>query len=182
MDHATDLPLQPHLAATGDLQGPRHRPRLVAGLLVLEGGHGVGDDAAAGLEVRDAPFQERGAQRYAGVEAAVHAVVAGGTGVGAAAGGLQLVDDLHRPHLRRPRDGPGGKGGGEGVEGGEIAPQIPFDGRDDVHDVRVALYLHKAGELDRADLAHAPEVVAPEVNEHDVLGPLLLVGEEFFGQ
>ena len=51
-----------------------------------------------------------------------------------------------------------------------------------MHDVRVALYLHKARELHGADLAHPPEVVAPEVNEHYVLGPFFLVGEELFGQ
>src|SRR5215211_3185959 len=78
--------LQPHLAASSNLQRLLHRPGLVAGLLVLQGGHGVGDDPAAGLEVSRSFHEERGAQGYAGVEAAVHAVVAGGAGVGAAAG------------------------------------------------------------------------------------------------
>ena len=34
---------------------------------------------------------------------------------------------------------------------------------------------------DRPVLAHAAEVVAPEVDEHHVLGALLLVGEQVLG-
>jgi hypothetical protein len=51
-----------------------------------------------------------------------------------------------------------------------------------VHDVGVALDLHETGELDGTHLAHAPEVVAPEVDEHHVLGPLLLVREQLLRQ
>ena len=36
-------------------------------------------------------------------------------------------------------------------------------------------------DLDRAVLAHPPEVVAAEVDEHHVLGALLLVGEQVLG-
>ena len=35
------------------------------------------------------------------------------------------------------------------------------------------------GELDRAELGDAADVVAAEVHEHDVLGPLLGVGQQF---
>jgi len=38
-----------------------------------------------------------------------------------------------------------------------------------VHDVRVALDAHDLGDLDGAGGGHAPDVVAPEVDEHDVL-------------
>src|SRR5918997_1429574 len=174
--------LQPHPAAAGDLQGQLYGAGLVAGFIVLQGRHRVGDDAAAGLEVDRAVFQEGRPERYAGVEAAVYAVVAGSTRVGAAARGLELVYDLHRPDLGRPRDGPGRKRRRQGVERREVLPQIPLHGRDDVHDVGVALDLHEALEFHGPDLAHPPEVVAAEVNEHDVLGPLLLVGEQLFGE
>ena len=46
----------------------------------------------------------------------------------------------------------------------------------DVHDVAVALDRHELDDLDRARFAHPPEVVAAEVDEHEVLGPLLRVG------
>ena len=63
-----------------------------------------------------------------------------------------------------------------------IAPtssrSVAADRRDDVHDVRVVLDLHEAVDLDAAVLADAAEVVAPEVDEHHVLGALLLVGQQ----
>src|ERR687893_254739 len=78
--------LEPHFPGAGDLQGTLHRARLVAGLLVFQRGNRVGDDAAAGLEVGYAVLEEGCAEGYAGVEAAVDAVVARGASVGAAAG------------------------------------------------------------------------------------------------
>src|SRR4051794_9630348 len=45
--------------------------RFVQGLLVLEGGVRVGDDAAAGLDVDGAVFDEGGPQRDGGLELAV---------------------------------------------------------------------------------------------------------------
>ena len=47
-----------------------------------------------------------------------------------------------------------------------------------MHDVAVGLDLHQLVDVHAAVLAHAPEVVAPEVDEHHVLGALLLVGEQ----
>ncbi len=48
-------------------------------------------------------------------------------------------------------------------------------------DVRVGLDAHERLDLHRAVLAHPPEVVAAEVDEHHVLGALLLVGEQVGG-
>ena len=50
-----------------------------------------------------------------------------------------------------------------------------------MHHVRVALDGHQLVDLDAAVLAHAPEVVAAEVDQHHVLGALLLVGEQLLG-
>ena len=47
--------------------------------------------------------------------------------------------------------------------------------------MRVVLDLHEPVDADRAVLAHAPEVVPPQVDEHHVLGALLLVGEQLLG-
>ena len=45
-------------------------------------------------------------------------------------------------------------------------------------DVREPLHLHVARDVHRPCLADAREVVAAEVDEHDVLGAILLGGEE----
>ena len=50
-----------------------------------------------------------------------------------------------------------------------------------MRDVRVALGLEELADADRARLAHAREVVAAEVDEHDVLRPVLLGGEKLLG-
>ena len=47
-----------------------------------------------------------------------------------------------------------------------------------MHDVAVALDAHEVDDLDAARLADPAEVVAAEVDEHQVLGPLLRVGEQ----
>ena len=56
--------------------------------------------------------------------------------------------------------------------------ELALDGAHDVHDLREALDDHELGRPDRPRRAHAAEVVAGEVDEHRVLGPLLRVGEE----
>ena len=45
-------------------------------------------------------------------------------------------------------------------------------------DVRVQLHAHELVDVHRAGRAHTPEVVAPQVDEHHVLGALLLVGAQ----
>ncbi len=42
----------------------------------------------------------------------------------------------------------------------------------------IATGIHEFDDVDRAGFAHALEVVAPQVNEHDVLGALLGIGKE----
>ena len=61
------------------------------------------------------------------------------------AGGLQLVDDLHRAHLRGARDGAGREGRAQGVRRAAALGQPPHDGALDVHDVAVAAHVHQVG-------------------------------------
>ena len=52
----------------------------------------------------------------------------------------------------------------------------------DVHDVAVALDEELAGDLNGADLRHPANVVAAEVQQHQVFGPLLGVFEQSLGK
>ena len=45
-----------------------------------------------------------------------------------------------------------------------------------MHDVRVALHVHEIFHLDRTILAHPPKIVAPKIDQHDVLGAFFLIG------
>ena len=77
---------------------------------------------------------------------------------------------------------PGGKAGGERGDGVEIVAQLALDVGDDVHDVAVALDEEAVGHLDRADLGDAADVVAAEIEQHQMFGALLGIGEQFGGE
>ena len=59
---------------------------------------------------------------------------------------------------------------------------VADDGRLDVHDVAVAPHVHELDDVDGAGAADPLQVVAAEVDEHDVLGALLGVGEQLLGE
>jgi hypothetical protein len=46
----------------------------------------------------------------------------------------------------------------------------------------IAFYIHKLGYLDCAWLADSPDVITPQVNEHDMLSTLFFIVLEFFFQ
>ena len=122
---------------------------------------------------------DHGADGDAGVEIAGEVGVEDCAAVDAAAGGLELFDDLHGADFGRAGEGAGGEAGAQGVDGAEVRAELALDGADQVHDVAVALDEHEAIDLDGAVFADAAYVVAAEVDEHDVLGALLFVGEHF---
>ncbi len=51
-----------------------------------------------------------------------------------------------------------------------------------MHDMAVALDHHLLGNLDRADLGDAADIVAREIQEHQMLGALLGIGEQLRGE
>ena len=51
-----------------------------------------------------------------------------------------------------------------------------------MHHVRVALDRHLLGDLDATDGRHPANVVASQIEQHDVLGDLLRIGEHLGGQ
>ena len=113
-----------------------------------------------------------------GIEVAVPGEVADRAAVGAALVRLELVDDLHRPHLWRPGERPGRKGRAQHVHRADPLPEPARDLADDVQHVRVGLDDHQLIDRDAAVLADAAEVIAPEVHQHHVLGPLLGIVDE----
>ena len=60
--------------------------------------------------------------------------------------------------------------------------QAALDVRHDVHDLAVALDEELVGDADGADLGHPADVVAPEIEQHQVLGALLGIGEQLLLQ
>ena len=99
-----------------------------------------------------------------------------------AADRLELVDELHGPHLGRAGQRAGRIAGGEHVDGVEPVAHVADHRRHDVHDVGEALDRTELDDPDGARLADPAEVVAAEVDQHHVLGALLLVADQLGGQ
>ena len=51
-----------------------------------------------------------------------------------------------------------------------------------MHDVAVALDEEAVGDLDGADFRDPPDIVAAEVEQHQMLGALLGIGEKIVGE
>ncbi len=137
---------------------------------------------APALDMHEAVFHHRGAQHDASVHFAPGAEIADAAGIDAALVLLQFVDDLHCADFRRAGHGARRKARGERGDRIDVIAQLALDVRDDVHDVAVALDEEAVGHFDRADLRDAADVVAAKVEEHEMLGALLGIGQEFCRQ
>ena len=84
---------------------------------------------------------------------AVGAEVADAAAIDAALRFLELVDDLHRPHLWRAGDCAGREAGGQRIDEIVLRIELADDVRDDVHDVGIVLEEELVGDLHGADLA-----------------------------
>ncbi len=103
-------------------------------------------------------------------------------GVRPAADRLESFEELHRPDLRRPGDGATGESGDQEVEGVTTRRHPPGDGRDEVLDGRRPFQAAEARHPDGAGDADPAKVVAQDVDDHHVLGPVLGAGEELTGE
>ena len=148
---------------------------------MLGRGIGVGDDARARLQVRDPVRDHHRAQCDAGVHRPIRKGVQHGAAVRPPPEPFELRDQLHRAHLRSAADRARGEARPEHLERRHPVAQLADDLRDEVRDVGEPLDLHVAGHVDGARLADAGEVVAAEVDEHHVLGAILLGGEQPLG-
>src|SRR4029077_10537476 len=108
--------------------------------------------------------------------------VAHSPGIQAAPGRLELFDDLHRANLRCARDRARGKARHERVEPVAIVGELALNDRGQVHDMREPLETHELRDAYGSVFADAPDIVAPEIDEHDMLRPLLLVALELLGE
>lgn len=169
-------------ALLGDFDGPEEASRLVEGLLVLHGWDAVGDDSGTSLDVGLVAFDDQGAEGDAGVHVAAVVDVADGSSIGSTAMGFELVDDLHGSNLRCSGDRAGGQAGSKGVEGIEAGSELAGDIRGDVHHVAVALDDHYIGDFDAAKAGDAADVVASEIDQHDVLRTFFGIGQKLFSE
>ena len=92
---------------------------------------------------------------------------------------FQFVDDLHRAHFGRAGHRAGRKAGHQRIERIAALGEIAFDIRDDMHHLAIALDEEFIGDIDAADLRDAADIVAAEIEQHQMLGAFLRIGEQF---
>ena len=51
-----------------------------------------------------------------------------------------------------------------------------------MHNMGVTLHDHQIRNLNRSDFRHPSEVVAPQIDQHQVFGSFFLIGKKFVGQ
>ena len=205
----SDMPilLQTQIHLLGTLDALHIRPQLIHRLDPLLVRVGVEHDAPARLQIRDAVLDQHRPQRdtrvhgtflprppsvaiiSVGIRArartradAAVAEIADRARVHASLLALQLGDQFHRLDFRRAADGAGGEDAAEGVEAGHALAQNARDLRDEVLDVTELLDGHEAVDSGRERVADPVDVVAGEVDEHDVLGAVLDRVSEFGGE
>ena len=99
-----------------------------------------------------------------------------------AVGRLELVDNLEGAWLRRARQRAGRKSRLEHIDETLVFANMPLDRRNKVHDVAEAVNRHELANRDRVRFANLEQVVAREVDQHQVLGALLGVSEQILGR
>src|SRR6202011_5645108 len=133
----------------------------------------IGDDAAPGAQLNPVTQHTQRADQDIHVHGAIAAEESERPGVCAPAAAFQLCNDLHATELRHSRDRAARKHRSQGADGCYIRAQLAADIRYDVMYMRVRLDGHELINAHGAWLADPAEVIALEVDQHDVLRGLL---------
>ena len=135
--------------------------------------------AAAAILTRGKP---QGADRHVESGIAIGVDPPDRPAIGAARITLDLVDQLHRPDLGRAGNRTAGKQRADHVDRAFARQQVGADRGGHGVDCRIALNRKGPFDLDRSGLCHARQVVAEQVDNHQVLGPVLDRCGEFLGK
>src|SRR5262249_25109514 len=127
-------------------------------------------------------LEQGGANGDAAIQIAVEGKIANTAAVGASRALFQFRNDLHGADFRRAAERSGWESGAHQIVGGLLGGEAAFDLRDDVHDVAVPLDDHQIFDLHGAKIAGAANVIAREIDQHDVFGAFLWIGQQFLFQ
>ncbi len=139
----------------------------------------IGDDGAAGVVMDAAVVKERGcADGQVQLHIAANVHPSHGAAIDPARGLFQRAEDLQRALLRRSGDGATGEQRREDVAQTHMRPQRAVDRRFQVDERRMHRGFHQVQDANAAVFAQPPQVIALEIDDHDVLGPILCGGEQ----
>src|SRR5690606_15408750 len=156
--------------------------RLVETFLILGVDARVRDDAATSPCVEPIAAPDERTDRDVQVEIAVEADVADRPAIDASPLRLELLDDLNRSHLGRTGDRAAGKRAANDIERMTVRTQSSDDRADQVMHIREALDIVELRDLDGPGHADFAEIVAQEIDDHDVLCAILLARAKLLGE
>src|SRR5258706_383528 len=173
------LPPQSTAKCFGKGDGFEHGFGFVHGFLVFAFRSGIVNPATTRLNVCFSVFQKGSANRDAAIEISVKGKITNAAAIRPARGLFQFRNDLHGADFWRATESAGRESGAHQIMDGFVLRQYTFNLGNDVHDMAVTLNDHQVFDMDRSEVAYPPEVVSGEINEHNVLGALLRIGEQF---
>ena len=171
-EHAAARAFVPHLHPRARLRAPWAPEGVEEGgglqprLLLLGVGLGVVEERRPDAHLGGAVLDPDGAEGEPGIEVAVEAEEPDRAAVPGAGRPLVVLDELHGPRLRRPRDGDRPRVREEGVERVELGTEPPLHVIHGVDESRVHLDLAAADHPHAARDADARLVVAVHVGAH----------------
>ncbi len=142
----------------------------------------VGHNRSANLQPELLAVQHDGADDDAALHEPIHANGDDGAAVGPTPHRLHLFDDLHRPDLRTARDRPAREARAQEVRRTQARAQVPGDRAHQVPDVRESFQREHLGYGHASNAAYAAQVVPQQVDNHQVLGAVLLARQQFGGK
>jgi hypothetical protein len=161
------------LAIEAATHGVDQRTGLEQALPVLLVVDRVRDDAAAAAQPHPATVELEGADGDVQLEPGQGAAVSDGAGIDLSWRRLKLMDDLDRPHLR----GAGHRSGRESrayevaISAGSV--ERPVHIRDQMPHAGVRFCMQQPRDFHAACNAYPAEIVAHQIDDHHVLGPVL---------
>ena len=124
------------------------------------------------MQVNPAVADQQGPDHHRQVHPPAHVEITQGTGIHAAPYGLQPVEQAHGRDLGRSRHGARRKSRSNQVEAIVAPAEFPGHGRNQLENRCVTLHRHQFGYIDAAQVTNSAQVVAHQVDDHEVLGPI----------
>ena len=135
----------------------------------------IGDDAPADPEVGSTAREHERSDRDRKLDATTSRVdPSERAAIHAAADGFQILDCLQHSRLGRAGDRRRRKRRAHEVVETDVGPEPAAHGTHEVCEPGVGFDREERRDIDRSELADASEIVARQVDDHQVLGPVLL--------
>ncbi|MNH23697.1 hypothetical protein D3C79_836060 [compost metagenome] len=113
-----------------------------------------------------------------GIHVAVPGKIADSTAVNPTLDRFQLVDNLHRADLGRTRQGASRQNRPQCIHRRQAFTQLAGNVGNNVHHVGVTLDHHLLGQAHTAGRRHTADIVAAQIDQHQVLGNFLVVRQQ----